>query len=125
MRVESIEGHSCLQLLNALDSYAPGTPEHARIICGYFLQRPELLAAAGLASDSQPLHITFAMADGSKRSRWLPGEPGPGTARAGEGLHVIDDIDPQLSLSLTFADFAAGRDPVMSKIASALTGSAP
>lgn len=93
-RVEFIEAASPEELLATLDSYAPGTDEHVRIISGYFLERPELLAAIGQAGNADRLNFTFALPDGTDLERTLPGQFGESTANADDARRILDDIDP-------------------------------
>ena len=93
-RVESIEGSSPQAMLAILDAYAPGTDEHARVISGYFLERPELLAAIEAAAEEDRLIITFTLPDGESLTRSLAGQAGPSTALADDALRVLDDVEP-------------------------------
>lgn len=93
-RVEAIAGLSPEIVLAKLDGYTPGTETRTRIISGYFLERPELLAAIGVSSDPERLTLAFLMSDGSRATRTLRGTAGPSTARADDSMRVLDGIEP-------------------------------
>jgi len=93
-RVVAIEGEPPEALLTVLQDYSPGTDEHARILSGYFLERPELLAGIGRAAAPDALTIAFAPPSGPSLTLTLPAVAGESTSRAGDALHLLDGVDP-------------------------------
>ena len=93
-RAASIEGATPTALLTELKAYSPGTDEHARILSGYFLERPELLAGIGRAAASNALTIDFVPPSGPTVTRTLPALAGQSTSHASDAHHLLDGVNP-------------------------------
>lgn len=93
-RVTRIEGSSPLELLEVLSAYTPGTEEHARVLSGYYLERPQLLAGIGRAKAADALDITFELVDGQVTTRRISGAARPSAARAADARRLLQNIDP-------------------------------
>lgn len=105
-RVEDIEGALPEEVAAALDAYSPGTSEHARVTSGYFLERPELLAAIGAVPAPDSMAVRFTLPAGTTIIRTLPARETTSTANADDTRRVLDGIDP-LPLYLRDADESA------------------
>jgi hypothetical protein len=93
-RIEAIEGSPPEDVARTLDAYSPGTPEHGRVTSGYFLERPELLAAIGVVPAPHAVALRFVSPDGTAVTRTLPAREAGSTAGADDALRVLDAVDP-------------------------------
>ncbi len=105
-RVLAIDGKTPDDLLAALDPYSPGTDEHARVLSGYFLERPQLLAAIGSAAEADALTLTLELPGGEVVTQRFQARVGESTAKAADALPLLGPDTP-LPLYLREPDEAA------------------